>query len=103
MPVVPWNITAPSTYPGAHHLNPTVVLQSIINDRYARTAPALAKTMLTEQGPGMDDLIAALTSERARMDKVARVSRAPINALTGLVTGPGQSTYNRYYQQQQPQ
>jgi hypothetical protein len=103
IPSVEWNLLSPSTYPGAHHLNPRNVMQSIINDRYARTAPALAKTMLTQQGPGMDDLIAALTSERARLDRVARVSRTPINALTGLVTGPGQASYNRYFQQQQPQ
>jgi hypothetical protein len=86
------NLTEPMSLlpPSAQPHN---VVQSIINDQYAKAAPALAPIMTTPQGPQMDALISSLMQERERMAAVNRYSSGGANLLSGLIAGPGQETY----------
>lgn len=86
------DVTKPGTYmPPA--LRPHNVLQSIINQQYAKSAPALAPLMTTPQGPRMDALLSSILGEGARMSKVNRLATKGGNVLSGIIAGPTQETY----------
>jgi hypothetical protein len=96
-PQVPqeWNLLSPGTWPLVGQFEPRHMLQGIINDRYARVAPQLARTMLTPQ-PQIPDLLQALIAERARTATAAQGTRRWVSTPLGaLISGPGQAAYTR--------
>lgn len=90
-------VTKPATWIPPS-LSPHNVLQSFANDRAARAAPALSPLMTTPSGPRMDHLISALTAERDRVAGVHSTMAPWTNALAATVSGPGQFTYLRGYE-----